>query len=387
MSFKKISLSIIRNIKMISNNKLNLHEPFFFGKETKELNKCIKNTYVSSKSKVVSNFEKKISKYTNSKFTVATITGTSALHMCLVAIGVKRNQEIFLPSFNYISAANSIIYCGAIPHFVDINKDDLSVDPTKFEKYLQKKFIKKKGYCYNKKTKRYVRAIIVPHIFGHPAKIDLIIKISKRYNLKVIEDAAESLGSFYKNKHTGTYGDLGVLSFNGNKIITTGAGGAVLTNNKNYALKIKSLVEQAKVRHTYKFNYASVGYNLKMPGLNASLGIAQIKKIKVLVSAKRRLFKAYQEIFKNNNLFRLRSEPKNCKSNYWLNNLELISNNAKLKDYILKKTNERKIQTRPAWTLIHEIKHFKKCPKDDLSVSKKYFNKIISIPSSPGLVL
>jgi len=165
MSFKKISLSIIRNIKRISNNKLNLHEPFFFGEETKELNKCIKNTYVSSKSKVVSNFEKKISKYTNSKFTVATITGTSALHMCLVVIGVKRNQEIFLPSFNYISAANSIIYCGAIPHFVDINKDDLSVDPTKFERYLQKKFMQITELLNSEHMKTQKKILLILLIF------------------------------------------------------------------------------------------------------------------------------------------------------------------------------------------------------------------------------
>lgn len=385
--FNDISLDLIKNLKSISKNKLRLNEPYFSGDEITQIRKCIKNTYVSSKSKIVSTFEKKISKYTKSKFSIATITGTSSLHMCLVVLGVKKDHEVFLPSFNFISAANSITYCGATPHFVDINKDDLSVDPLKLEKYLRKNFIKKRGFCFNKKTKKYVKAIIVPHIFGHPAKIDEIIKISKKYKIKVIEDAAESLGSFYKKKHTGTFGDLGVLSFNGNKILTTGAGGAILTNNKSYALRLRNLTEQAKIYHPYKFSYNSIGYNLRMAGINASLGLAQIKKIGTLIKAKRKLYKIYKKVFKDDKLFKLRSEPKNCRSNYWLNNLELMCENSKLRDYLLKNTNSNKIQTRPAWTLIHEIKHFKKCPRDNLNVSKKYFNKIISIPSSPGLII
>ena len=387
MNFKKITLNLIKNLKSISSKKLLLHEPFFFGHEIKEIEKCIKGTYVSSKSKLVTKFENEISKYTKSKYVVATITGTSAIHISLIVLDIKRNNEVFLPSFNFVAAANAITYCGAIPHFLDINKEDLSVDPKKFEIYLKENFKNLNGVCVNKKTRRTVKAIIVPHIFGHSAKIEEIIKIAKKYKIFVIEDAAESLGTFYKNKHTGTFGDLGILSFNGNKIITAGGGGAVMTGNKSYAMKIRNLTEQAKVNHPYKFNYKSIGYNLRMPGINAALGYAQIRKIKELVKAKRKLFEIYKSKFQNNEHFSIRSEPKNCKSNFWLNNLELKHSNANLKDFILRETNKNNIQTRPAWILLHELKYFKDCPKDNLNVSKEYFDKIISIPSSAGLIL
>ena len=387
MKRRKISNEFIKIIRNMSSKKrLALHEPFFFGNEKKLLSECINNTFISTKSKFTSIFEKEISKYTKSKYSIAITSGTAALHMCLVSINIKDGEEVFLPSFNFIAAANAIKYCNASPHFLDIDKETFSIDPKRLEFYLKKNFIIKDRGCFNSKTKKYVRAIIVPHIFGHPARIETIKKIIKKYKIYLIEDAAESLGSFYKKKHTGTFGHLGVLSFNGNKIITTGAGGAILTDNFILQKKIRKLIQQSKVNHNWKFDYSDIGYNLKMPGLNAALGIAQIKNIKKIVNLKRKINLKYQKEFKNNNLFKLVKEPKFCRSNYWLNCVILKTKDKNLKDYIINESNNKGIMTRPAWSLLHKVKHLKNCPKDNLQNSEEIYNKIISIPSSPNLI-
>ena len=291
MEKKEITKEFIKKLtEVCGKKKSSLHEPSFFGNEISEISKCIKSTFVSSKSDITTKFEKKIKKITKAKYAVATVNGTAALHMGLLSLKLKPNEEVLIPSFNFVAAANAINYCGAIPHFIEIEESTLSVDSKKLDNYLKKNFKIIKGKCINKITNRIVKGIIVAHIFGHPAKIDDLTRVSKKYKLFLIEDAAESLGSYYKNKHTGTFGDIGIISFNGNKIITTGGGGVVLTNSKSIYKKIANLVELSKKKHPWKFDYNGIGFNLRMPGLNASLGLAQLKYLKKIIMIKKKNF-------------------------------------------------------------------------------------------------
>ena len=386
-SKKKISNELLKILRKIcGNSKVALHEPIFIGKEKKKLNECIDSTFVSTKSAIIKKFEEQISNYTGSKDAIAVINGTSALHVSLLAIGLKQHEEVLIPSFNFVAAANAISYCGGTPNFLDIEESTLSVDPLKLKKYLNENFFIKNGNCYNRKTKRIVRAIIIPHLFGHPAKIDSLVKIAKNKKLIIIEDAAESLGSFFKNKHTGTFGDLGILSFNGNKTITTGGGGAILSNKKNLTKKIRNLIDISKKKHSWKFDYYKVGYNMKMPGLNAALGCAQILNLKKIIKLKRKIFNKYKIEFKNSKYFDLVEEPENSRSNFWLQNIKIKKKSLSVRDYLIKLTNKKGFQTRPAWALLHKLRHFKNCPKSDLKISNEMFSKIISLPSSPNLI-
>ena len=324
MEKTEITKNFLNKLKKICGAKSTpLHEPSFFGNEIYELKKCIKSTYVSSKSEITRKFETKIKKITKAKYVVATVNGTAALHMGLISMNLRSNEEVFIPSFNFVAAANAINYCKAIPHFIDIEENTLGVDPLKLEIYLKKNFKFNLNKCVNKKTNRVVKGIIVPHIFGHPAQIEKLKKISLKYKLFLIEDGAESLGSYYKKKHTGTFGDLGVISFNGNKIITTGGGGAVITNSKSIYKKVSNLVELSKRKHLWKFDYNGIGYNLKMPGLNASLGLAQLKNLKRIISIKRKIFQKYYSEFSGNKYFELITEPVESKSNFWLQNIKI----------------------------------------------------------------
>ena len=382
-----ITDELLKGLKKVCGNKKRpLHEPLLIGGEKKELIKCINSTFVSTKSTVIKNFEKRISRYTKCKDTIAVINGTSALQISLLAIGLKKNEEVLLSSFNFVAAANAIDYCGGIPNFVDIEEKTFSIDPIKLKRYLEKNFTIKNKFCFNKKSKKKVRAIIIPHLFGHSAKIDELVKIAKGKKLMIIEDAAESLGTFFKNKHTGTFGDLGILSFNGNKIITTGGGGAILSNKNYLTKKIRSLINLSKKEHLWKFDYSKIGYNMKMPGINAALGCAQILNLEKIIRLKRKIFIKYKKEFYNSKYFELVKEPENNRSNYWLQNIKLKKNLKKFKNYLIETTNNKGYQTRPAWKLLHQVNHFKKCPKDDLRVSIDLFNRIISIPSSPNLI-
>lgn len=378
-----ISKNIIELIQNSLNvKKANLHNPIFNTDEINELAKCIKSTFVSSVGKNIKLFEKKISKITNCENVISIVNGTSALDLSIKVLNIQTNTEIFVPSLTFIAPVNSILYNNCIPHFIDIDKSTLGINPDKLEIYIKKSFKFKNGYLINKKTKRKVSAIIPVHLFGHPLKIDKIIKIAKKYNLKVIEDAAEALGSFYKKKHLGTFGDLGVLSFNGNKIITTGAGGAILTKNKTLAKKIKHLSTTAKLDHPWNYIHDEIGYNYRMSNLNATLGLAQIKKINKILINKRKLFKIYEKNFKNNKYVDLFSEPSSSKSNYWFQTIIIKNEYSAYKEKILEDLNFKKIQSRPAWSLVHKLDKYKKYPKMDLRESVNLHNRIINIPSN-----
>jgi len=379
---------VVKSIqKVIGRGPHQLHEPLFFGKEMNYLKNTINQNSVSSTGEYVNKFEKKIKDYTKAKFGVAVVNGTQAIYISLKACGVKKDDEVLVPALTFVGTVNAISYLGAKPHFVDSQIKNFGIDCSKLEKYLNKiaKFRGRK--CINKLTGKVIKAIIPVHVFGHPCNIQSIIEIAKKFNLIVVEDAAEALGSFYKNKHLGTFGDVGCFSFNGNKIITAGGGGMVITNKKKLAKKIKHLTTTAKLKHKWEYIHDEIGYNFRMPNLNAALGLAQFEKIHVFLKAKRVLFKKYLNVFNNVKGISLYKEPKNASSNYWLQTLILNKNNSSLKNKILKESHKKLIYIRPVWKLISELKPYKKKQKMNLSGAKEIYNRIINIPSSQSLIL
>jgi perosamine synthetase len=284
--------------KILGKGHHSLHEPYFCGNEWKYVKKTLDENYVSSIGSFVNKFEDQIKRFTKSKYAIPVVNGTEALHLSLVACGVNSNDEVLVPTITFVGTANAVTYSGATPHFVDSELETLGIDPIKLETYLEKITIKKGKFYFNKKTKRRIKAILPVHIFGNICKIDKILEIAKKYNLVVIEDAAEALGSFFKNKHAGTFGSIGCFSFNGNKILTTGGGGAIITNNKLLAKKIKHLSTTAKINHRWEYIHDEVGYNFRMPNLNAALGSAQIENLNKFLKSKRKLFNKYYDEFK-----------------------------------------------------------------------------------------
>lgn len=386
---KKISANlVVESIqKVIGKGPHQLHEPLFFGKETNYLKNTIKQNLVSSTGEYVNKFEKKIKEYTKAKFAIAVVNGTQAIYISLKACGVKKDEEVLVPALTFVGTVNAISHLGAKPHFVDSQIKNFGINCLKLEKYLNKISKLRGNKCINKLTGKVIKAIIPVHVFGHPCDIQNIIKIAKKFNLIVVEDAAEALGSFYKKKHLGTFGDIGCISFNGNKIITTGGGGMVVTNKKILAKKIKHLTTTAKIKHKWEYIHDEIGYNFRMPNLNAALGLAQLEKIHIFLKAKRTLFKKYFNVFNKMKGISLYKESNNANSNYWLQTLILHKNNVNLKDKILKELHKKLIYARPVWRLISELEPYKKNQKMNLSGAKEIYNKIINLPSSQSLIL
>ena len=386
---QKVSANLVVELiqKVIGKGIHKLHEPLFFGKELVYLKNIIKKNFVSSAGEHVNKFENKIKNYTKAKFAVAVVNGTQAIYISLKACNVKKNDEVLVPALTFVGTVNAVTHLGAEPHFVDSHIENFGIDCLKLEKYLNKiiRFRGKKSI--NKFTGRTIKAIIPVHVFGHPCNIQDVVKIGKKFNLAVIEDAAEALGSFYKKKHLGTFGDAGCISFNGNKIITTGGGGMVITNKKKLAKKIKHLTTTAKLNHKWEYIHDEVGYNFRMPNINAVLGLAQLEKINIFLKAKRALFKRYNKAFKKIEGISIYKEPNNSRSNYWLQTLVLNNNNINLKNKILDKSYKKQIYARPAWKLINELKPYKKKQKMDLSGSQAIYKKVINLPSSQSLIL
>lgn len=377
---KSITYKFVKDLKkFVIKNKITQNKPIIKNNDYKNVKLSINKLEISTYGSYTKLFEKKIKEFTKSKFVLCTNSGTSALHLSLLAIDINENHEVFLPAFNFISSANAIKYCNATPHFLDIESKNLGVDPKKFLNYIKKSFLFKNEKLINKKTKKHLKAIILVYSYGHPPQIDKLIKICRKFKIKVIEDSAEALGTFYKKKHAGTFGDMGILSFNGNKIITTGAGGAILTNSKAMFVKIRDLATLAKKKKKV-FDYKFVGYNYRMASINAALGLSQLKDIKLRILKRRKLYKEYFEIFTNFKLFKIFQEPKYAKSNYWSQLLILNSKNDR-KD-VIKTFCENKIESVQGWNLISNLKHFKNCPKSNLSNSKKISSLIINLPSS-----
>ncbi|MDB4060505.1 LegC family aminotransferase [Vicingaceae bacterium] len=357
-----------------------LHEPKFIGNEKKYLNDCIDSTFVSSAGEYVTRFEKMMCELTGAKHAVAIVNGTNALHIGLLVSGVKPQEEVITQALTFVATGNAISYCDAIPIFIDVDKSTLGMSPEALIEFLeQNAFVATDGYAYNKNSNKRVAACVPMHTFGFPCDIARLAEICKKWNIALVEDAAESLGSYYKGKHTGTFGKLGVFSFNGNKTITCGGGGALVTNDEEIAKRVKHLTTQAKVQHKWEFNHDQIGYNYRMPNLNAALACAQLEQLRNFVENKRQLAQKYQDFFEGRSITHIK-ESNNAKSNYWLN--AVLLKNKEERNQFLEATNANGVMTRPVWELLNRLSMFEDCQTDGLENSKWLSDRLVNIPSS-----
>lgn len=364
-----------------------LHEPSFTGNEWLYLKECLDSTFVSSVGKFVDRFEVELANFTGAKHAVAVVNGTAALHIALKLAGVKTNDEVLIPALTFVATANAVTYCGAMPHFVDSEVRTLGVDATKLRDYLADYTEQRAGQCVNRATGRIIRALLPMHTFGHPVDMDGLLAVAHDFNLVLLEDAAESLGSYYHGRHTGTFGLMGTLSFNGNKTITTGGGGAILTNDAELARHAKHLTTTAKTPHAWEYRHDEIGYNYRLPNINAALGCAQLEQLTALLETKRRLFKCFQSAFTDVQRAHIFAEPKNCRSNYWLQTLVLDESVELERDTILAATNDAGLMTRPVWTLMHRLAPYQECPRMPLPVAESLERRLINLPSSAKSVV
>ena len=375
---KEQLVEFIRNIYN-TEDFIPLHPAVFRGNEKKYLNECIDTTFVSSVGKFVDKFEDMIAKYTGAAAAVVCVNGTNALYIAMKLAGVERGDEVLTQALTFIATCNAISYLGAHPVFIDVDKDTLGLSPTAVRSWLENNTELINGERYNKNSKRRVKCCVPMHTFGHPMRIDELVEICKEYSIELVEDAAESIGSFYKGKHTGTFGKIGAISFNGNKTITTGGGGMLLFNDIELAKYAKHITTQAKVPHKWEFVHDEVGYNYRMPNINAALGCAQLEQIDDILKNKRDTASKYKEFFSNIENVEFFDEPKDCKSNFWFNTF--IVANREERDNILEYTNSKGVMTRPIWELMNRLEMFKNCETDGLTNSEWFADRVVNIPS------
>ena len=361
-----------------------LHEPVFEGREVAYLTECIETGWVSSVGSFVDRFERELAAFTGSARAVAVANGTVALHACLRLAGVQPGDEVLVPTLTFVGTVNPIAYAGAVPHFVDIEEATLGMDPDKLAEYLEQVLDAGDGVPRNRQTGRPVRALVVMHTYGHPARLGPLARACERFGLVLIEDAAESLGSWYRGTHTGNVGRLAAMSFNGNKTVTTGGGGAILTNDEALGALAKHVTTTAKLPHRWSFDHDMVGYNYRMPNINAALGCAQLEQLPGFLAAKRALASRYVESFREVPGVRVFTEPPECRSNYWLNVLLLDKGNEAARDGLLEATNSAGITTRPAWTLMHRLPMFAAAPRMDLATAESLERRLLNLPSGVG---
>lgn len=359
---------------------LPLHEPKFFGNEKKYVNDAIDSTFVSSVGKYVNQLEEMVANFSGAKYAIATSNGTSALHIGLKLVGVEDDTEVITQPLTFIATANAISYCNATPIFVDVDKETLGLSPQKLKAFLEENtFINDKNECINKTTHKIIKACVPMHTFGHPCKIDEIVSICEAYHIAVVEDAAESLGSYYKEQHTGTFGKVGIFSFNGNKIITTGGGGMIVTDDEELAREAKHITTTAKVPHPYEYIHDTIGYNYRLTNLSAALGVAQMENLETFISKQRELAQHYNDFFKTSNLTFIK-EPENSQSNYWLN--AVILDDRSSRDDFLKYTNDNGVMTRPIWRLMNKLDMYKDAQCTDLSNAQWLEDRVVNITST-----
>jgi aminotransferase in exopolysaccharide biosynthesis len=371
-------VSFVRNLYQ-TDGFVPLHAPVFLGNEKEYLLETIDSTFVSSVGEYVELFEQRIASTTNTGYAVATVNGTAALHAALLVVGVSNGDDVLTQALTFVATCNAIRYCGADPVFVDIDRNSLGMSPESLANYLDEHVEKRDGYAWNKSTGRRISACIPMHTFGHPTRIDLIIDICSQYHIPVIEDAAESLGSTWKTGHTGTFGRLGVLSFNGNKIVTTGGGGMILTNDESLANRARHLTTTARISHRWDYEHDRVGYNYRMPNLNAALGMAQLEQLREFVDNKREVARNYISWCRDKNL-EILIEPEGARSNYWLN--ALILRDSDERDSFLQETNQNDVMTRPAWNPMHHLPMYEKCHAGPLDNTDWAIDRVVNIPSS-----
>lgn len=354
--------------------------PVFSGNEKKYLNECIDSTFVSSVGQFVDRFEKDMAEYTGCKRAVVCVSGTNALHMSLMLAGVERDDEVLTQALTFIATCNALSYIGAHPIFIDVDLTTMGLSPDAMKEWLTKNAEIKNGECFNKTTGRRIKACVPMHTFGHPVRIEEIVAVCEEYHIELVEDAAESIGSLYKCKHTGTFGKVGAISFNGNKTITTGGGGMMLFNDEELGAKAKHLTTQAKVPHRWEFRHDQIGYNYRMPNINAALGCAQLENLDRYIASKRQLALEYAEYFKNVVDIQFFTEPEDTFSNYWLQAVILKDKDAQFE--FLQQTNDNGVMTRPLWELMNRLPMFENCQNDGLKNTIWFADRVVNIPSS-----
>ena len=359
-----------------------LHEPVFKGKEKEYVLETIDSTFVSSVGKFVDKFEEMICSYTGAKYAVATVNGTSALHMALIGAGVKPDDEVITQSLTFVATANAISYCRAQPVFVDVDKDTLGMSPESLSSFLKEMTVAENGICKNKVTGKRISAVVPMHTFGFACRIQEIQQICVDYNLTLVEDSAESIGTWVGGKHTGTFGNLGVFSFNGNKTITSGGGGVIITDNAELAGLLKHITTTAKISHKWEYVHDMIGYNYRLPNINAALACAQLEQLESILTIKRALSAKYKDFFRKTDISYVQ-EIEGTSANYWLNTI--ILNNAANRDSFLEETNSAGVMTRPIWHELNELTMFKKCYAHKLKNSNWLADRVVNLPSSVNI--
>ncbi len=362
-----------------------LHEPHFGGNEWLYVKQCIDEGWVSSVGAFVDRFERDMAAYTGARRAIAVVNGTAALHLSLVLHGVRAGDEVLLPTLTFVATANAVAQQQAVPHFCDVDPSTLGLDPKKLDAWLQEIVVRKDGRCVNRLTGRSIAAVIAVHIFGHPAEVASVREVCDRFGLPLIEDAAESLGAYRDGRHTGTLGHCGTLSFNGNKILTTGGGGMLLTNDEALADRGKHLSTTAKVPHAWAFDHDQVGYNYRLPNINAALGCAQLEELDTFLARKRLLAERYAEALSGIPGIELLREPASCRSNHWLNTLMLAAEHAAERDQLLGALHAAGLAARPAWNLMHTLPMYRDCPRMELGVAEDCARRLINLPSGVAL--
>lgn len=385
MSSSNEIIAHLRDVLGTPEQPLGLHEPCFNGQEWAYTKECLDIGWISSAGAYVDRFGEELAKACGVGFAIPTVNGTAALHIALILAGVARGDEVLMPSLTFVATANAVSYCGAIPHFIECEGNNLGIDIAKLSAHLKETCEIKQGQVYNKHSGRKIAAIVPVHIFGHPVDMDALQTLADHYHLPVVADAAEALGSTYKDSPVSALGLLSALSFNGNKIITTGGGGAILTNDPELAARARHLTTTAKKPHAWSFVHDEVGYNYRMPNINAAVGCAQLEQLNGFLSTKRKLATAYEKTFEGSNSFTFMKEPDNARSNYWLNAICIAPDLDR--DALLGALNENGYLCRPVWHLMHSLEMYKDCPRMDLSISEGMERRIINLPSSVKLGL
>ena len=379
-NFQKIIDNFIDKAKSIySDDFIPLHRPIFIGNESKYLIECIDSNFVSSVGVKVDELEKKVAEFTGSKYAIATVNGTAALHIAIELAGVKGDDEVITQALTFIATCNAISYTGAKPVFIDVDIDTMGLSPLALKNFLEKNAEKRTEGTFNKISGKRISACVPMHTFGFPCRIVEIAKICSNWNIPLIEDAAESLGSFSNGAHTGTLASMATLSFNGNKIITTGGGGMIITDNPSLAKRAKHITTTSKVPHLYEFVHDEIGYNYRMPNINAALGCAQMEYLDEFLNIKTQLANQWDEFFSNRDVNFVKALDGN-KANHWLNTIILDSKDER--DNFLKSTNSKNVMTRPIWTLMSKLPMFRDCQTDGLSNSIWLEDRVVNIPSS-----
>lgn len=364
-----------------------LHEPLFAGNEWSYVKECIDTGWVSSVGKFVDEFERRLAEITGSRHAIATVNGTAALHIGLKLAGVKDGDEVLVPALSFVATANAASHCGAIPHFVDSSETTLGLDPEALRDYLLSAAERTGDGLRNKVTGRRIAAVVPMHAFGHPVDIDGLLSLSADFGIPIVEDAAESLGSLYHGRHTGTFGVFGALSFNGNKIVTTGGGGAILTQDAELARHAKHITTTAKRAHRWEFFHDEVAWNYRLPNLNAALGCAQLEHLEEFIDSKRQLADRYRRAFAQDPDIRFVDEPAGCRSNYWLGTIALRNPSLAARDRLLTVANDNGLMVRPAWTLLNRLPMYRECPAAPLTAANRLEAAIINLPSGPSAAL